>query len=324
MSRWKARALTVVQSVWFRLVVTAGLLAVIASGIDWDQMWRRIEDGQPAWFVVAVGLIVLSIAVGTVRWWLLLRAAAIELTPLQTSRVYWESTFAGTFLPTSVGGDVARALLVTRRGRQLVRTTVTIVLDRAAAFAGLIIVALVSVAVDPDAVPASQERPLLLLSAACFAAGSAILALLLTSPKAVTRRIPERWRGDLREIRDIVLRCVRRPAIGLPVLLTSIATQSLLILQTCSLARSISVPLSFPAAAVTFTLVTLVILVPLSIAGFGLREGSYVVLLGTVGINATDATLISLGTVAVLFIASLPGAVMLVRHGMKPALEVPT
>lgn len=319
----RSRALAVVQSVWFRLIVTVGLLAIVASGIDWDKMWDRIQDGHPGWFLVAVGLIVAALVTGALRWWLLLRAADIDLTVPQVGRVYAISTFASTFLPTSVGGDVARALLVTRKGRVLVRTALTIVLDRIAAFAGLIVVALGSWAIDPGAIPATQERTLLLLSAACVVAGVAILAFLIRTPAFVRRRVPARWRSEVRGLRAIVLRCARQPRIGIPVLLASVAFQALVVLQTCALARSISVPLTFPEAAVTVTLVTLITLIPLSIAGFGIREGSYVVLLGAVGIDATDATLLSLETVAVLFIAALPGAVLLIRDGMRPVLGAP-
>jgi hypothetical protein len=68
-------------------------------------------------------------------------------------------------------------------------------------------------------------------------------------------------------------------------------------------------------------LVTVVTLIPISIGGFGVREGSYVVLLAGASIAATDATLISVLSVATLFLASLPGAFMLARGGIAPALE---
>jgi hypothetical protein len=75
---------------------------------------------------------------------------------------------------------------------------------------------------------------------------------------------------------------------------------------------------------VALALVTVATLVPISIGGFGVREGTYVLLLGGASIGATDATLISVLSVAALFIASLPGAFMLARGGLAPALrEVP-
>jgi hypothetical protein len=67
--------------------------------------------------------------------------------------------------------------------------------------------------------------------------------------------------------------------------------------------------------------VTVVTLIPISIGGFGVREGSYVVLLSGASIAATEATLISVLSVAALFLASLPGAFLLARSGVAPALE---
>jgi hypothetical protein len=64
-----------------------------------------------------------------------------------------------------------------------------------------------------------------------------------------------------------------------------------------------------------------VTLIPISIGGFGVREGSYVVLLGGASIGPTDATLISLLSVATLFLASLPGAFLFARGGIAPAVE---
>jgi hypothetical protein len=47
------------------------------------------------------------------------------------------------------------------------------------------------------------------------------------------------------------------------------------------------------------------------------REGTYVAILGAASISATDATMISLMTVVVVFCASLPGAYLLARQGLR-------
>ena len=101
----------------------------------------------------------------------------------------------------------------------------------------------------------------------------------------------------------------------------SLLFQALIAMQLVMLARAIEVDLPFATAAVALAIVTIITLIPLSIGGFGLREGSYVVLLGTASIAATDATLVSVLSVAALLFASLPGAYLLARGGISPALE---
>lgn len=310
-----------VRSTWFRIAVTVALLAVVALQIDWSLMADRVSVGHPLWGLWAVGLILLALGVGAWRWRLLLVAARLDVGWAQVGRIYAVSTFSSTFLPTAVGGDVARAVLVARRGRLLARAGLTVLLDRAAAFVGLIAVAFAAWAAAPGEVPVVQRQSLVVVTACCVVGTLALGFLLIRPPGPVVRRIPERIVPALRELRTIVLACVRQPSVGLLVVFASILFQALVVLQVCAIARAFSIDLTFATAAVAFTLVTLATLVPLSVAGFGIREGSYIVLLGASGIAATDATLISLASVAVLFVASLPGAILLARHGMRPALE---
>ena len=87
------------------------------------------------------------------------------------------------------------------------------------------------------------------------------------------------------------------------------------------IALSISLDVSFAVLGVTLPLV-LVITVPVSIGGFGVREGSYVLLLSYAGVSATDATLFSLLSAAAFALASLPGALaLLVRRRPAPPPE---
>ena len=113
----------------------------------------------------------------------------------------------------------------------------------------------------------------------------------------------------------------RTPSLLVTLVLSSLLFQAFVSLQLVFLARAIGVHLAFATAAVALALVTIATLIPISIGGFGVREGTYVVLLGSASINATDATLISLLSVAALFFASLPGAFLLARGGVAPALR---
>ena len=66
--------------------------------------------------------------------------------------------------------------------------------------------------------------------------------------------------------------------------------------------------------AVILPLVLVATLMPISIAGFGVREGAFVALLAETGVASADALLLSLATVAAVAIASLPGGVLMVMR----------
>lgn len=310
----------IVGSIWFRLLVTLALLAVIAAHVDWGAFAERVSSGSVGWLAVALVLVVAALATGAVRWWWLLSAAGIHLTAGEVGRVYAVSTFASTFLPTSIGGDVARALLVTREPRMLVRVGLTIVVDRAGAFAGMLAVAWGALLIVPAVLPDGAVVVLALLTALLGIGAICLSWLAIGGGRSLARRLPERIRAPLSGAREVVAIYGRDPRTFVVVLVTSVVFQIFAAAQLWAIAEALDLELSFAVAAVTLTLVTVATLVPISIAGFGIREGSYVVLLAPVGIGATDATAISLTAVVVLLVASLPGAALLIRRGMSPVL----
>lgn len=310
-----------VGSVWLRIAVTVALLALVLRGIDWDGVRTGLLEGDPWWFAAAVVAIVAALAVGALRWRALLEIAGIHLSAAQLGRVYAVSTFSQTFLPTTVGGDVARSLLVTRNGPILARTASTVVVDRAGGLAGLLAVAWIAIAAGSGPVPHHATAGLAWATLAVGLGTAVVVVLLLRRPPWFMRLIPARAFETARNAGRVARDVVRDPGALAFLLATSVVFQALVSFQVWALARCLGDHPSFGAAAVTLTLVTFATLIPLSIGGFGIREGSYVVLLASVGIGTTNATLISLGSVVVLLIASLPGAVLMATHGMRPALE---
>jgi uncharacterized protein (TIRG00374 family) len=315
------RARRMAESLPVRIAVTLALLGVVASQIDWQQMRERVSNGHPLDFAAAVVLVLAALMIGAYRWWLLLRRAQVRLDVAQIARVYSVSTFSSTFLPTSLGGDVTRALLVVRRGQLLTRVVVTIVLDRVGGLTGLLGMAWIALAFQATKVPSGAQVFLIWVTAAVVIGALLIAVAVLRGSSLAQALVPRRLVSVARESRALLQSYARDPATLIAVVMLSLVYQALVSLQLVMLARAIDVHLAFATAAVTLALVTVVTLIPISIGGFGVREGSYVVLLSGAMIDATDATLISVLSVATLFLASLPGAYMLARGGVKPALE---
>ena len=84
------------------------------------------------------------------------------------------------------------------------------------------------------------------------------------------------------------------------------------------MARSVSLDIPLSVLGAVLAPVLILSTAPVSIGGFGVREASYVFLLGYAGVSATDATLFSLLSAAAFALASLPGALALLV-GRRPA-----
>jgi uncharacterized protein (TIRG00374 family) len=298
-------------SLWVRVLVSAGLLTLVAVQIDFGAIRDRLAGGSWGLFALAVAALFASFLVGALRWHIFLQAAGVTATRRQAVGAYLLGTFTTNFLPTQFGGDLTRAIVVTGRGTRT-RSATTVVLDRATALACMIALGWLFVATDPGPVPGQ------LVAALAAATAAFVLACALVVPlsRLVARRL-SRLRPTVREVKAALAASLTRPVLA-RTLLIGLAFQGLVYLAAWLVARSVSVDLPFSVLGAVLAPVLILAAAPVSIGGFGVREGSYVFLLGYAGMSATDATLFSLLTAAVFALASLPGALVLLSWGTAP------
>jgi uncharacterized membrane protein YbhN (UPF0104 family) len=295
------------RSLPFRLAVTAALLAVLATQIDWDAAWERVSSGSPGWLVLGVALLDAGLFAGAVRWHLLLPG-----TPFREAlRAYFVGAFANNLLPTGFGGDAVRSVAAARGGTGLAMSAATVLVDRVTALGSLVVLGWIMVIADGGEVPQILVGLLAVLTALVVAA---YVPVRLASTSAWLRmRVPRRLVPLFAAIGAIGRTLARDRGLLARFAVLGLVYQGLVVASVWCGARTIGVPLPYALLAVTLPLVLLLTALPVSLAGFGVREGSFAVLLGTAGVPATDATLISLLTVVTLALASLPGAVAIVR-----------
>jgi uncharacterized protein (TIRG00374 family) len=311
----------VVRSHTARLLVTIALLALVATQIDWNELRDALGEGSWWWFGASVGTVAIALAIGAFRWHVLLQAVGVNASPLESARAYGIGAFSNTFLPTSFGGDAVRAWLVGQPQRQFLPAAASVVLDRLSAVVCFFVVAWACIVASPGSVPRELVGGLGIVSAAVLGA-AALLVLAHRFRRSLSRALSAGGIARLREARAAAGSMLERRTVLAIVALSGVAYQLLVVLATWFVTRALNLDLSFAIVAVASLLVLLLTLVPISIGGFGLREGGFVVLLDTAGIGAAQATLVSLLAVAAFALASLPGALFLLSvRGDYPARD---
>jgi uncharacterized protein (TIRG00374 family) len=315
--RYRARILALIRraarSFWVRLVVSAGLLALVATHIDLAGARARLASGSWGLFAAAAAVLFASFLLGAVRWHIYLSAVGIDVPLLGAVRAYLIGTFGTNFLPSQFGGDVARAWIASGQGTRL-RSAATVLVDRATALLCLLVIGWLAVASNPGPVP---SQLLIALATASTAYAVAAFTVIVVSRSGRLRRLlPVRLRSQAGEMLRSLRACFR-PAVLARTLLVGLAFQGLVVLAAWLVARSISLHAPFSVVAASLAPVLILTAVPLSIGGLGVREGGFVVLLGYAGVGTTGATVFSLLSAVAFAIASLSGGLALARPAAR-------
>lgn len=303
-----------------RILVAAGLTAFLLWKSDPAAVLRAARAADLSWILLAVLLVLLDRALMAYRWLVLLRplASASHLALWPVMRIFFVSTFVGTFLPASVGGDAVRAYSLARLGVPAGPALASVFMDRMLGVVSVLLMAVVGLyfARDLAAHPAVQLA-LLVTLVACVATTVVVFsstAASLARSLLRTLRWPraQRLAGSLLDAVQSYAPCHREL---LNVLAGSIGVQVLRIIQAYLLGRSLGIGAS-PAAYFAFVpLILLVMLVPVTINGLGTSQWAFL-LFGRVGVPAAQSFTLSILFLALGVVGNLPGIFLYVGDGL--------
>ncbi|MBI2370971.1 MAG: flippase-like domain-containing protein [Deltaproteobacteria bacterium] len=283
---------------WRGVLLKAGvsvlLLAVLLWEADVGRLVAVFGQMEPLPIIVALIFYTSLQFMAAFRWRVLLQAKALEIPYLRLVAHYYGGVFFNQFLPSSIGGDVYRGYGLFRDARDTGITVASLVLDRLSALAALLALSLGALAFMQ--VDSRLTWTVILLNLG-FAAG--VVALVPPACRRLLLRLVERlgW-GRVGAVIQEVTRAIfsywdHRRALGAALLLAFLIQVALVgILYLTALALHVSAPLAY--FFLTVPLIELVTLLPISLGGVGLREGSFVFFFAQVGVPSAAALAISL------------------------------
>ena len=287
-----------------KLAVSISLLTLLLWNLDVAAIVVVLRQLPAVAIVNSLVLILIQIAVLGLRWWLVMTAIEAPLALRSVLPVTFIGVFFNQVLPTSFGGDAVRVWQAYRLGIDGEAAVVGVLLERISGLFGLAVLTALGAAFLGSEIDNQALR--LGLLATLPIAGAGVLALTALD------QLPGRWRRySVIEKATRLARDSRRvfliPAKALPLLLLSILSHGLAAAAIYTLAEGLQLELPFLTCVALFSAVILVTAIPISFAGWGLRESAMVVLFAFAGLGADTALALSLAFGVLFIVASLPG-----------------
>lgn len=307
-----------------KLAVSGLLLAVLFWRVDRATFFRSLEALPPKVFLGCVGLYALGYFISTLRWQRLLMAEGIRLPLWRLTLVYLEGAFFNLFLPTLIGGDVVRGYAIYKITRGHDASLASILVDRLSGFAAMIAIALVALLAAYREIQDPQVAAMIVAVAAAFTLAMVMLLndRMKEGASGVLRIVGlTRFQAKVQGLVDAVRRYRgHHRAVGQAVLLSGLL-QTLIIVTYYLIGTGLNLEIPIAYFFLYVPLITVVAMLPVSVAGLGIREGGAVYFFAKVGVDAATALSMSLAWFSLtLIVSSLGGLAFLVNaHTAKRA-----
>lgn len=300
-----------------KIALSVGLMTFLFRRIPANEVAHALSTADRNWLIAAGGLMLASNLLGAYQWWRLLRAIDIQIPLWKVCAYYHVGLFFNNFLPANIGGDIARVADASRYANTRAAAISTVIMDRAMGTLALAGLALVTT------IPAIDRFHLrfMYLALVGFFACSAVFLWSLLHPRfldtlegILTRVGLGRLKPHLDELARNLAGFRGQRQLLIEVLGVAIVVQVARIGVHVLVARSFGLHVALPYFFLFVPLLAVIVSLPISFNGIGVREGAGVVLFGLVGVGRAAAFSLQFTTYLVAVAVSLLGAlIFLVR-----------
>lgn len=308
------------------MAISLGLIAWILRSVDLPQLWATLQ-GLNVWYLLLSQLFSFVVnAVCVWRWQVLLAGRGVRVGYGRLLRYFLNGLFFGNFLPTTVGGDLMRAYLVSDDCGTRSEALASVLVDRFIGLFGVIITGIIGLILV-----ARTGQETALLRYMMIGVGITLVLLAVFLNKSIMKhfrlllRMPLVNRLEQKAVEFyhslyVYRRHLREVALALAL---SLLVQLAVVLTVFAISRSLGSDIPITPFFLYMPVIAAVSMLPVSINGWGLMEGSFIVFFGRAGMARPEA--LSLGFLyhVLAVVVSLSGGVLwlLIGRGRRPGEE---
>lgn len=292
-------------SLILRLVITCAIFFLVFRKVDMQGVFATMTQANMWLLVVAVLFQLLSTFIASFRWKLVMQRLGFGQDFIFYLRSYFKGSFFNQGLPTSIGGDALRVIDVARNGHRKRDAFYGVAVDRGLGLVGLLIFNLLANAFAPELLPRNVYlalNVLVLMGITGFVVFYYLNRIKLLEqwvPTRVLLRISERLATVLCDIPAVLKHTV-----------FSLFIHLMALLSMYFIGRGVGLEFDLLTYMVVVPPVILLTIVPISLAGWGVREGGMIGLFTLLGADLTLVLSMSIIYGLILIITSLPGLVV--------------
>ncbi len=285
-----------------RIVVTAVIFFLIFRSIDLQAVLETMKNIVPRLLLLGLLFQIFSTFLASYRWHRVMRPLGFPMSFGFYLKSYFKGSFFNQGLPTSIGGDAIRVLDVARNGYRKRDAFYGVFVDRVLGLVGLLLLNLLANTLNPNLLPDG-----VFLTINVLVGGGLLGFVLLLGFRCL--EWPKRWTPTrlFHTISETFARVLYDKNESAVQLLLSVLVHLLSMIAIFLIGRSVELEFDLLTFLIIVPPVILLTLIPVSLAGWGVREGAMIGLFTLIGADKSVVLSMSILYGVVLIISSLPG-----------------
>lgn len=312
-----------------KLLISIVFLIFVFIRIDFHSVIQIIQNASTPFSLLALMISISAILINTEKWQIILSAAKIKIHYLYLLRYNLTSIIYGIILLGQISGEVIKAYQISKTGSQKKHIISSIIADKTSGLFALFCIGIITIPVTISHAP-NLLAPIILLSL-----GGVIFVILSFSRKfllffnSLVQKISfssklsvgfNKFSALAESYQQYGGRKIFFQMMGISFLYQIFAATSFMFA-----AQAFGIILAPMEYIWMFTLVSILLFLPISVAGLGIREGSLIFFLSIFGISAEKAISVSLLLLVLNIIMGMIGIFLqLSQHQFRKKAPIDT
>jgi uncharacterized protein (TIRG00374 family) len=313
------------RSPWFKFGLRLGctillffiLFNSLAKSVSLASLFQKLSNIDSGLLMIGIIIGLFCNVISCYQWQCLLAGERIQIDLRRLINLYFVGIAFNHFLPTGMGGDVVKAYYTGKDGDNFPGSTSAVIMSRITGFVGMLLVAL-PIIISCHSLFTSSLITLFLFSCLVMCAGLGGAMLVVT----LLPKLAGKWskialvKTVVRAGETIRESCTRPRFIGQAILFGAIFHLCAALNYYCY-AKMLHIHVDINFYLVAIPLASLIAFLPISLNGYGLREGTLVAIFATLHTSASTTLAVALLVDIQILLFGVLGSVIYILMGQR-------
>jgi len=301
-----------------KIIGTITIFWFLFNSIDLSAVLDSLKNVQKTYIFAVFCILLAQVLVANFRWKIVLSQINIFASFKEVLKILWIGLFFNQVLPSTIGGDAFRGYYLYKKDNTIVDAVMSVMLDRMIGLISLVLIVIATLFFVLDIV----NEPIARLGILTISIGATLTLFFVLSLDFLTQNFLhiKLFKG-LYSLAIQGRKLVLTISPGIKLVATGILIHSLTLIVYMLLSIGMNLDVNLFEFVIILPILNLLMIVPISLAGWGLREGVMVIGLGYIGVSPENAFALSILYGILLFLTSLPGLLIWLLSG-KPRTHI--